>query len=50
MINPTGEAVFGYSQAELLDRPFLRLLPDLGIHRSVRELRIQSEGRPLHVF
>ena len=36
MINPTGEAVFGYSQAELLDRPLLRLLPDLGIHGSVR--------------
>ncbi len=35
MINPTGERVFGYSQAELLDRPVTCLLPDLAIHGSV---------------
>jgi diguanylate cyclase (GGDEF)-like protein/PAS domain S-box-containing protein len=36
MINPTGEGVFGYSQAELLDQPVTDLLPDLAIHGSVR--------------
>ncbi|MFO1402482.1 MAG: PAS domain S-box protein [Steroidobacteraceae bacterium] len=36
MINPTGEAVFGYAQVELLDRPLVRLLPDLNVHGSVR--------------
>jgi diguanylate cyclase (GGDEF)-like protein/PAS domain S-box-containing protein len=36
MVNPTGEAVFGYSQAELLDQPLALLLPDLSVHGSVR--------------
>jgi diguanylate cyclase (GGDEF)-like protein/PAS domain S-box-containing protein len=36
VINPTGEAVFGCSQAELLDQPITRLLPDLSVHGSVR--------------
>jgi diguanylate cyclase (GGDEF)-like protein/PAS domain S-box-containing protein len=36
MINPTGEVVFGYAQAELLDQPLTRLLPDLQVHGSVR--------------
>src|SRR5665213_1254910 len=37
IFNPTGERVFGYSDAEVIGRSIVHLLPDLPLHGSVEQ-------------